>query len=447
MLFNGANNWKPTGFTLIELLVVITIIVLLASMSMTLYKVTPDDQILSSSFELQSVLARARSLAMSTGKDHAVAFHIENAGDGTVLKNFSSKDDGDFKGRHWYCIIGPDYSNLEHRRTTGMPEAYELWSGWEYSFFNLQRYVETMELVQVGARHYLKPGVRFLALSDVDNLYRHSQSGYQSDTYPRPWFGYYDDNTGTLYPWGSYNRELDQIFQHPNTGLDYEGEDGVIPYDPEMDTNINPPEVWGRVHDEATAMYSEYVTDAGEDKSYLRLHNYVKNFTGPDTSYLASTATDKKPRPLVNAHWGDFMIIFNALGSASVGDPRARMTYFRSTGINNAHVQTRNRGADNLGRDRMELAHSASETGGFYITLCRDVDEDSELYEQTSSVTGAAAYNKFTTVEDAYRSLFPLRRIFVSSATGNVDIRGTEHPEVKFKAEDLLLHEPYPNGH
>ena len=442
-MFVFLYNKIQQAFTLLELLIVIVIISILASMSLSLYEVTEDDQILASAFELQSVLSRARSLSMSTGKSHAVAFHIENSGDGSVLKNFSENDDEDFKGRHWYCIIGPDISNIAMRQSKGPPEAKVQWNK-QYSFFTLEDYVTMMQRVQIGARHYLKPGVRFLALSDVDNLYRHTQSGYQSDTYPRPWFGHFDDNTGTLYPWGAYNRELDQIFQNPNTGLDYEGEDGTIPYNAEMDTNVNPNEVWGRIHKDATAQYKEYVDEGAVDLAFEWRFNYDKNHTGPDISYLASTDDIKKPRPLINAHWGDFMIIFNSLGNATVGRPTARDVYFKTDGSNN-YNNTRTRRGDNMGRDRMEIEHMAGETGGFYVTICRDIDPNDTVYSQESSVTGGLAFNKFNSVEDAYESLFPMRRIFVSSATGIVDIRGVEHPDVKFQAEDLLDHEPYPN--
>ena len=84
------------AFTLFELIVVVGIMVMLSSMIFIPFSSTAKQAVSESALELQSVLIRARSLALKTGKMHAVSFHIENAGDGSVLRNrFPDDETGD----------------------------------------------------------------------------------------------------------------------------------------------------------------------------------------------------------------------------------------------------------------------------------------------------------------------------------------------------------------
>ena len=93
------NRYATCAFTLIEMLVVISIMMTLSGMIFVSYQKSSHDLVTADAISLQTVLQRARSLAMASGKAHAVSFHIENAGDGTVLKNASGNSE-DFQGGH-----------------------------------------------------------------------------------------------------------------------------------------------------------------------------------------------------------------------------------------------------------------------------------------------------------------------------------------------------------
>ena len=423
------------AFTLIEMLVVISVISILSSMITVLYDDNVHDALSRSSLELKTVLEKARGLAIKTGRMHAVTFQVENAGDGRVMKNASHVDGGQSPKRHWYAIIGPDFTSGAvyggYRRSTHkIPVAEERYSYQELSFYCLVDYIDAMKASQIGPKHYLHPGVRFLALGDVDNIY----PGYKDATYPRPWFGYFDDTTQTLHPWGAYEETRDAGFARPNTGLDYQGEDGSLSYDSEYDTIINPSQVWGRIHIGATANdASELSRDFKASKFYRGVQS---NFIGPDTTVLASKDDKKVPRPLLNAYWGDFMIIFDAEGSASFVYGEIRSIHFKTF-----------RGPKNAGRNDMLVENKVQHTGGVAITLCRDVDEHDEIYTQKNSVTGGPDFNTFASAEDALASITPFTRVFVWRANGSVEIRDMYHPANTLSAEDLKQKNPYPHGY
>ena len=435
------------AFTLIEMLVVVTLIAILSSMIIVLYEDSAEDAVSKSALELKSVLERARGLAIKTGRMHAVSFHIENAGDGSVMKNFSSIDDEKFPGRHWYCIIGPDFSTVGttagwSRDQRKIPVVRDGQNGRLLSFYCLADHVETMKDVQVGPRHYLLPGVRFLALGDLDKIY----TKYSDPTYPRPWFGYYDDATNRLHPWGGYDPEIDKKFTHPTTGLDYQGEDPVVPeYYAPYDTRINPTAVWGRIHPDATAPDQEHIDDGSEDPACKLYRGFSQGYIGPDTSYLASTATRKVPRPLINAYWGDFMILFDAKGTARAVKSDGRDTFFGAIKWYGGRHSSRPAKGDNFGRHDMGMVDMVDKTGGFYITICRDIEEEN-LYKGSNSVTGGTDYQQFSRVEDALESITPYKRIFVHRATGTTDIRGMGHPHCALEPDDLKQQKPYPRG-
>lgn len=433
------------AFTLIEMLVVVSLIALLSSMIIFLYEDSAEDAVTKSALELKSVLERARSLAMKTGRMHAVSFHIENAGDGSVLKNFSHIDDEEFPGRHWYCIIGPDFSTIGttagwSRDPRKIPVARNGQNGNLLSFYCLSDYIECMQDVQVGPRHYLLPGVRFLALGDQDNLYWK----YNHKTYPRPWFGYYDDSENRLYPWGAWNPEIDAGFPFPTTGLDYQGEDDAPAYYAEYDTVINPPEVWGRIHPDATAPNQEYRDDDHDDPA-SDYRGFTTGYLGPDTWYLASSGSRKVPRPLINAYWGDYMILFDAKGTARSVTGEARKTFFEAIKWYSGRHSSRGTG-DNFSRNQMGIKDEVEDTGGFYITICRDIDDSEAIYDQTNPTTGGLDFTRFRSVGDAYESITPYKRLFVWRATGFTEIRNMSHPQCAITPADMLQHKPYPNG-
>ncbi|NRA38312.1 MAG: hypothetical protein HRU15_09245 [Planctomycetes bacterium] len=404
---------------------------MLSSMIFIPFSSTAKQAVSESALELQSVLIRARSLALKTGKMHAVSFHIENAGDGSVLRNRFPDDDYPENGGHWYCIIGPDNQDSGKRSVDYPPLAYFDKSNHILSFFALSDYIQSMKNAQVGERHYLRPGTRFLALTDVDELY--SASGFSSTTYPRPWFGFYDDTTGILYPWGGYNQEIDISLPFANSGLHYEGIDGTIPYDVDLDTNINPSQVWGRVHLEATAHNSAFLALV-EDRTFEKYFGNSRGYLGPDQSMLASVAGNKVVRPLVNALWGDLMIMFDATGAAHLSVAHGRSVFFGAGGTSADIVS---------GREYMLINNVEEITGGFYISICRDVDVEDPKYK-IDSATGRVAYNRFDSAEDAFESIFPLKRVFIDRNSGLSEVRSDNRVDCNITAEDLKQHSPYP---
>ena len=421
-----------TAFTLIELLVVMSIMATLSGMVIFAYDRSETDIVLADAYELQTVMQRARTLAMSTGKTHGVVFHIENAGDGCVLRNRSEKDDPDAPGRHWYCIIGPDNADISLNQYLGrqstQPPIAQSNGEWKYNFFTLEDYVEAVKSSQAGQRHYLSKGVRFLALSDEDKLHKFDKH----DTYPRPWFGHFDDATGTLYPWGAYNRSIDASLNAPNTGLDYQGSDGQIAYDSQLDTNINPNEVWGRIHYDEITRSGAIKKWPGQNGNATSVHTHFgfkANYVGPDSSVMPGSV-----RPLVNGYWCDFMIVFNPRGEALYADAKTRKCYiYRSWEYADGRGDVGSRNYDNS-------------TGGYYITLCKDVDPFDETYAAVSGVTGGPAFNKFKNVEEAFASITPFARVFVNKITGRAEVHTNAHPYLSIEPDDLLQHEPYPRG-
>ncbi len=436
---SGDFPMKSSAFTLIELLVVVSIMALMSSMIIMAYEESAEDAVSASAHELQSVLQRARSLAMRHGVMYGVTFHIENSGDGTVLKNGSYLDETSESRGHWYCIVGPDTSDYGYRSTLYPPRASL------HAFFTLDEYMKAMQSVQVGPRYKLQPGTRFLALGDVDELY--PSTYYDDPSYPRPWFGYYDEVNKTLYPWGAYNRDVDAVLRHPNTGLDYAGNDGEISYDKSLDTNINPSKVWGRIHFDATAPHQAYIDSAVVDSNVKKYYGYTRNFVGPDEHVLASTPSKKQPRPLVNALWADFMILFDATGAAYVTDAHGRVGYLSAVGSGSPYSKSSSTPyGTNSGRHNMGIKHAVDTTGGFYVTICRDVDSEEDIYHEVNPLTGQPAYHKFETKEDAMASITPFIRVFVNQSSGIAELRDNQHPSTQIIADDLLQHEAYPRA-
>ncbi|NRA37422.1 MAG: hypothetical protein HRU15_04735 [Planctomycetes bacterium] len=438
------------AFTLIELMVVLTLMLTFSSMIVSLFSTNEKDALTTAAVELQTVLQRARSLSRSTQQGHAVIFHIENSGDGSVLKNFSDIDDAEFKGRHWYAIIGPDTSTTElenngpgsGRNTQTIPKAKYKY-GW-YTFLHLSDYEEGLKGKQIGPRHYLPQGVRFLALSDTDNEY----GSYNEDSYPRPWFGYYDSANKKLYPWGAYNRDIDAALEaavgkFACTGLDYEGDDGQIAYDANSDCNLNPSSVWGRIHATATAIYPSDVTGSGKfDPCGLDMYGDPNlKYLGPDTTLYAG-----KPRAVVNGYWGDYMIMFDATGSAMMEHGHGRRLYFSSQyDDRNTPDWDPNNGCS---RKNMEVSNATNFTGAMYITLARDIDIDDEVYNgSTDPISGASDYYSFESVDDALESITPFVRIRIEEATGVSNLQRSDHPHSNISADDLIQHKAYPRGY
>ncbi|NRA38369.1 MAG: prepilin-type N-terminal cleavage/methylation domain-containing protein, partial [Planctomycetes bacterium] len=303
-----------SAYTIIELLVVMAIISLLYSMIIVMPEESAEAKLLASAQELKATLAKARSLAMKTGKNHAVAFQIENSADGAVMKNFSYQNnmDGDADpGGHWYAIIGPDGSTGSTSRWT-TPMWNKWWGSNNTHMHNTMNDMESaMKAAQIGKKHYLQEGVRFLALNDLDNG-NASYGGNKEASFPRPWYGYYD--SGRLYAWGGYDpdTDLNKHATNPNSGFCYKGDDlGNFAYDSELDTIINSGPIFGRIDDFYQRRDSSQASDA-------------------DTA-AKSTSRTGKPRALLNAYWIDCMILFEAEGRAIWVWNKARTYMFEST--------------------------------------------------------------------------------------------------------------------
>ena len=94
----------------------------------------------------------------------------------------------------------------------------------------------------------------------------------------------------------------------------------------------------------------------------------------------------------------------------------------------------------------MGMNFNEDDVAGFTFTICRDVDPegDADLYQEQSVLTGQPAYNKFETVEDAFKSITPFLRVHVNKLSGKASIRGNAHPQHRITADDLLQSDPYP---
>ncbi len=404
------------AYTIIELLVVVAIMALLYAMIIIIPEESIDDKINASAQELKATLAKARSLAMRSGVIHGVTFNITNAGDGHVMKNFSLQHHQGLEkdiGGHWYAIIGPDYNSSGNtnanvpmwHRDNGDPDVRK--------YHCINDMIAAMKDAQIGERHYLKEGVRFLALTDTDYGNYDFRNNLEA-SYPRPWYGYYD--SGRLHTWGGYDPDLDAAKdpQKPNSGFCYQGDDlGNFAYDADQDTIINTGPIYGRI----------------DSIHQLR---YNGDTVTPDTVAMSTSSTGQ-PRSLINGYWIDYMILFAPNGRAFTvwNESRWRLHEPR---INHRHSY----GAG-------EANHVDSVTGGFHVTLARDINPDEPLYTEFDAVTNQATYHKFTSPEDVLESITPFLRVFVHRDTGEILIKSPSHPDCAIKAADLSSKDPYPN--
>ena len=402
------------AFTLVELLVVIAIIALLSSM-ITIIPTTenPEEQIELAAASVASAVKQARKLALETRNTHALSFHIENSGDSSVFKNFSQTYDGVPNGRHWLAVIGPDTGFLtKSKNEPPVPQAYP----------HLQSYTRMVEISMVK-KIYLPPGTRFLAIGDVDkgniSSSRDYNKGDKGPGHPRPWFGFYDDTTNTLYPWGAYDPEQDVKYRNTDsdiksctTGLLFEGSDREIPYDADLDTCVNPSPTHGILFPHA-------------GRRHLGAGGTIDSGQKPEATRVG------KPRAILNGNDMEYALIFTGNGDIEwykgvrerFYEPQWHTERYRST---------------------FGIAHSAAQTGGYYITVARDVDPEEDIYPEVNAKTGQPDYTKFNSVEDAFKSISPFRRIFIQRDTGATVVRHPFHQDAYLEAEHLLQHDPYP---
>jgi prepilin-type N-terminal cleavage/methylation domain-containing protein len=387
------------GFTLVELLMVVLIIGVVSGMVVFMPR---GDQrranVEAAANELAETMRLAHNLALDHRAIYALVFNITNAPgtSGLVLNNWS--------GGHWYQILGPDDSPITLSLTgwtmnnNGEPMC-------PYPFFipqlgeNLSSFLAGVKSSWVGDRHILPARkVRFLALTDEDNggCTLNNNPGFVN-TYPRFWFGWYDNTTNRLRPWGGYDTQVPGKNGTHSSGFFYEGFDGPIT------GCINP---------------VTYATTDATPGSQLTPGGPVQLLTAG------------KSRPLVNGDWMDYAILFLPDGTIRQyhfcaprlvswtnrwWDPAASgngdlypwsVGQQNPPGDNGQWYNSANASNDNVPFSADPATSFFDRTGYFFITLAPDVDQDSD---------------SFGNVDQAYASIMPAYRVGVS-AIGNVEV-------------------------
>jgi len=319
---------RPQAFTLIEILIVLMIIMIMIGFVIPFSSSDRrEEEVRGAAEELAAVLRETRERALLRNYSHAVVFNITNApgSSGRILNNRT--------GGHWYRVIGTSDQtgtwNIDERLWNRFP-----YFDWTASPVNgnqpgnnqsipIKSYVELVSRSWIDEPHVLPPRkVRFLALLDQDNgdNMAPDRGGYYTTTYPRPWFGWWESSTGLLHAWGGYDPELKGESQGflgwglgsmsrtmvggrlaSPSGFYYEGWDG------EIQGCRNPKDREVR-HDNGGG--NAGIVDASDTASY--------------TLYK-----EGESRPLINADWLDYMILFHPDGTVCDDWFRMRQGYWK----------------------------------------------------------------------------------------------------------------------
>lgn len=402
------------GFSLIELLVVISIIALL--MGMMTYDFARVDlrrqAVKTAAEELASTFRQARTLAMERKGVHAVVFHIQNqpGSSGLVLNNRS--------GGHWYRILGPSTfdSSTRAQLWDDLPQIARAGDNTKpHSVFEI---AELINRAWADESHVLPAGkVRFLALSDMDygdtpNVQGNYRTIATHDSYPRPWFGWYDESNKRLYPWGGYEAGI------PGSGFYYWGETRTssgVTY-----ATRDPVAPSTSVHTSTRALdHWEFgQTNFNWDQSLP-----VPSSLGTDIVYKAGDQ-----RPLIDADLRDCAIVFLSTGEVRWGYwMPARHHPYMWNGKNSGTGVTYSRGVGDRcngtgGTWPYEVKqHTETEAGcfdqdnaGWYITMAPDSPDDND---------------RFGSAKEALASISPMYRVFISrlGETTVVPVSKSEH--------------------
>ena len=402
------KHHMKNAFTLIELMVVLVVV----SMVMSMIFVQSEDKTTNvriAAMQLEATLSQARNLARQSGLAHAVVFHIENYGDGRVMRNFGPNDEREHGG-HWYAIVGPNKgaqpkpgNNDELRAWTKTPSLPPLvLDDQNYNDTILNEFLNDIALSQVGPRYYLPHGVRFLALSDYDfgrnitdeKMWKTNLSDSNLlDEYPRPWFG-------VLKPASSLPNSI-----RPDAG----------------DFVLYP---WG-----------------GGDVEWENARN-ANNMSGLGT-ISGQTTNSRNHGILVNGERIDIGILFQADGTAVYINPFAARRSFQNLKNSNGSIyndpdllkdpfywNARKGPRLNVNDENKKnsgLHNCERITGGIHITLARDVDEDESIYPIAGRV------DVFNNEEDALESILPMYRVYVNNFTASTVIRSFGEPMAEVK--------------
>lgn len=369
---------RRAGFTLIELLLVMAIILVVAGMIVGLSAADKRQvAVQAAAEELAATLRTARSFAIDQGVVCGVAFNIQNAPGttGMVLNNWS--------GGHWYRIVGIDPVS----RDTGTgPEAVYAYPIPRFELVSVggrgavADFLAAVGESWMGDRHVLPPRkVRFLALTDQDcGTGGWASGGRIPATYPRPWYGWYDESAKTLYPWGGYDgakpdAQRAKDFSSPArycSGFYYEGDDGIV---------------------------------AGCRNPVDRLTTNVAAAGQVAVRFLAKD----QPRPLVNADWLDHVICFYPDGTAGESAMYARRHSFSYRQADGNAYRQGGTGRGDLGVYTSLVDGEANvvqsfvrHTGSYAVTLAADADADSDSFPSRHA---------------AFKSMWPIIRVMVST--------------------------------
>jgi len=416
-----------SAFSLIELLVVLGIVSLAGAMVLSLpRRMQAEESVRAAALELAGVLRQTRERAISSRSIHAVAFNIANApgSSGRILNNRA--------GGHWYRVLGPDvHGSTGHWETPRPPLFNRFESGWMgvkvrvdgLSDNPIRHVLDAMQRSWLGEPVHLPARrVRFLALTDQDNGDYRSPGDTYAPTYPRPWFGWWNADSGRLHAWGGYDPGLAMSAQTgpdrqtvrtvagrtiSHSGFFYEGYDGIIS---------------GCVQPSDRLVFDDSNGDG-----------VIRTSAGgsqDDLSRRFALWRAGEPRPLINGGWGDFLVLFRPDGTATTDWLRLRHEYARfcsrgpfvdPTGtVADAAPPTGQYPLRHLGpsdmcnrlqcdinakltwerllADHPEASSFARRTGYHYITLAPDAQDDADT---------------FASAGEALRSLTPCYRVAV----------------------------------